>query len=119
VRLLLTLLVALAALPSFAQEVKHCIVDLRGNQVCGTHADQCMLDRYRAAWCAPANGTAMKDRYDEVVCGAGACTRDVRGEILCAGEPGGAVSTDVSQKTTCAGGCVPASRTACRQMTPN
>ena len=118
-RLLLTLLFALAALPALAQQAKHCVVDVRGNEVCGTHADQCTLDRYRAAWCAPANGTATKDRYGEVVCGAGACRRDINGEIVCAGEPGGVVSTDVSGKNTCAGGCVPASRAACRQMTPN
>ena len=118
-RLALALLFTLAALPSLAQERKHCVVDLRGNEVCGTHASQCTLDRYRAAWCAPANGTATKDRYDEVVCGAGACRRDINGEIVCASEPGGAVSTDVSGKTTCAGGCVPASRGECRSMTSN
>jgi len=77
-----------------------------------------MLDRYRAAWCAPANGTATKDRHDEVVCGAGACLRDVHGEIVCAAESGGATATDVSGTTSCAGGCVPASQAACRLMTP-
>ena len=111
-------LLLLAAFPALGQEAKHCVTDLRGNQVCGTHAQQCILDRYRAAWCAPASGTAMKDRYDEVVCGVGACLRDIRGDIVCASEPGGATSTDVSGKASCAGGCVPASRQACRQMTP-
>jgi hypothetical protein len=111
------LLLALGALPAFAQEAKHCVVDIRGNQVCGTHASQCVLDRYRAAWCAPANGTATKDRYDEVVCGAGACVKDLHGEIFCAADAGGATSTDVSGQTVCAGGCIKASRTACRAMT--
>jgi hypothetical protein len=115
---LTALLFILAALPASAQEAKHCVVDIRGNQVCGIRADQCILDRYKAAWCAPANGTASKDRYDEVVCGVGACLRDVRGELLCAAEAGGATVTDVSGTTTCAGGCVPASQSACRLMTP-
>ena len=106
-----------AALPAFAQQGKHCVVDLRGNQVCGVRANQCILDRYRAAWCAPAEGTATKDRYDEVVCGAGACVKNVYGEIVCAGEPGGAISTEPSGKMSCGGGCVPASRTACQRMT--
>jgi len=66
------LLFVLSALPAFAQEAKHCIVDLRGNQVCGSRADQCILDRYRSAWCAPAGGIATTDRYGKVVCGAGA-----------------------------------------------
>jgi hypothetical protein len=117
-RLLAALLVLAASLPAAAQEAKHCVTDLRGNQVCGSRADQCILDRYRAAWCAPANGTATKDRYDDVVCGAGACLRDVRGDVVCAAEGGGATVTDVSGRTTCAGGCVPASRDACRRMTP-
>jgi hypothetical protein len=115
----IALLIVLAASPVHPQEAKHCVVDLRGNQVCGTHADQCILDRYRAAWCAPANGIAMKDRYDEVVCGIGACLRDARGDITCSAEAGGTTVTDVSGKVSCAGGCVPASRSACRLMTPN
>jgi hypothetical protein len=113
------LLFLLGATPAAAQEAKHCVVDLRGNQVCGVRADQCVLDRYRSAWCAPANGMATRDRYDEVVCGAGACLRDVRGDIVCAGEPGGATVTDPAGRISCAGGCVPASRAACRLMTPN
>ena len=112
-------LLLLLAASAFGQEAKHCVVDLRGNQVCGTRPDQCILDRYRAAWCAPANGTATKDRYDEVVCGVGACLRDPHGEILCAAEAGGATVTDAAGKTTCAGGCRPASASVCRRMTPN
>jgi len=115
----LAFILALAALPAIAQEAKHCVTDLRGNQVCGTRAEQCILDRYGAAWCAPANGTATKYRYDEVVCGAGACLKDVRGDIVCAGEPGGATVTDASGTTSCAGACVPASHLACRRMTPD
>jgi len=107
----------LPALAAGAQGSRHCVVDLRGNEVCGTHSNQCILDRYRAAWCAPANGTATKDRYDEVVCGAGACIKDLHGEILCAVEPGGATSTDVSGNPACAGGCVKASHSLCRAMT--
>lgn len=72
-----------AALPAFAQQGKHCVVDLRGNQVCG----------------------------------AGACVKNVYGETVCAGEPGGAISTEPSGKMSCGGGCVPASRTACQRMT--
>jgi hypothetical protein len=116
---LAALLLVLVALPAAAQDARHCVVDIRGNQVCGIRPDQCVLDRYRAAWCAPANGVAMKDRYDEVVCGAGACFKDVHGEILCAAEAGGALSNDVSGRTSCAGGCVPATRSACRRMTPD
>jgi hypothetical protein len=113
------LLLVLAVLPAVGQEAKHCVTDLRGNQVCGTRADQCILDRYGAAWCAPSNGTAAKDRYDEVVCGVGACMKDVRGDIVCTGEAGGATVTDVTGQTSCAGGCVPASHLACRRMTPD
>jgi hypothetical protein len=115
---IVALLALLASLPAAAQ-AKHCIVDVRGSEVCGMHANQCMLDRYRAAWCASANGTAMKDRHDEVVCGAGACVRDSRGDIVCAGEPGGVTSLETSGKALCAGGCIPASRSACRAMTRN
>ena len=98
----------------------NCVVDIRGNQVCGLRAGQCLLDRYNAAWCAPDSGSAMKDRYDEVVCGVGVCVRDVRsGEISCASAPGGATVADPSGKTTCDGGCVPASHSACRRMTPD
>ena len=112
-------ILALAALSATAQEARHCVTDLRGNQVCGTRADQCILDRYGAAWCAPANGTATKDRYDEVVCGVGACLKDVHGDIVCTGEPGGATVTDATGNPSCPGGCVPASHLACRKMTPN
>lgn len=103
-----------------AQPAAHCITDIRGNQVCSTRAGQCALDRYRVAWCAPENGTAMKDRYDEVVCGAGVCITDARsGEITCASQSGGTTSTDPTGKALCEGGCVPASNATCRRMTPN
>jgi hypothetical protein len=103
-----------------AQPAAHCITDIRDNQVCSTRAGQCALDRYRVAWCAPENGTAMKDRYDEVVCGAGVCVTDARsGEIFCASQSGGATSTDPTGKTLCEGGCAPASKAVCRRMTQN
>ena len=118
-RTVLALLALLASLHAGAQATQHCVTDIRGNQACGTRPDQCVLDRYRAAWCAPANGIAMTDRHGEVVCGAGSCVRDPRGEIVCSGEPGGAISIDASGKPACAGGCMTASRSACRRMTPN
>ena len=118
---LIAVLAALLPALAMAQTPSsYCITDIRGNQVCSGRAGQCALDRYRVAWCAPENGTAMKDRYDEVVCGAGVCVIDARsGEISCASQAGGATSTDPTGKTLCEGGCVPASKAACRRMTPN
>ncbi len=117
---LAALLLALFPLQSVAQAAPYCITDIRGNQVCSTRAGQCVLDRYRVAWCASENGTAAKDRYDDVVCGAGACVTDARsGEIYCALLSGGTTSTDPAGATLCEGGCVPASKSACRRMTPN
>jgi hypothetical protein len=119
-RVLVAALAALFASQSMAQPATHCITDIRGNQICSTRAGQCALDRYRIAWCAPENGTAMKDRYDDVVCGAGVCITDAHtGEIFCASQPGGATSTDPAGKTLCEGGCMPASSAACRRMTQN
>ncbi|HUQ24647.1 MAG TPA: hypothetical protein VM140_03180 [Burkholderiales bacterium] len=113
------ILLAVLALPASAQDA-NCVVDLRGNQVCGTRADQCTLDRYRNAWCAPSNGIATKDRYGEVVCGAGACVTDSRsGDIFCAAKEGGATLTDPQGKAVCDGGCVAATQSVCRRMTPN
>jgi len=113
-------LAALIATQAMAQSATHCITDIRGNQICGTRAGQCALDRYKVAWCAPENGTATKDRYDEVVCGAGVCVTDARsGEIFCASQSGGATSTDPTGKTLCEGGCAPASKAICRRMTQN
>ncbi len=117
---LIAALAALVASQTMAQPAAHCITDIRGNQVCSTRAGQCALDRYRVAWCAPENGTAMKDRYDDVVCGAGVCVTDARsGEIYCASQSGGTTSTDPTGKALCEGGCVPASTSTCRRMTPN
>ncbi|MBC7804492.1 MAG: hypothetical protein H7Y16_11500 [Candidatus Parcubacteria bacterium] len=105
--------------PAAAQSGKHCITDVRGNQVCGSRG-QCALDRYNVAWCAPENGSAMKDRYDEVVCGAGVCVRDARsGEISCPAQGGGTTVTDPAGALLCAGGCVPASKSMCRRAAPN
>jgi len=116
--LLVAGLAALFASQAMAQRAAHCITDVRGNQICGTRAGQCALDRYRVAWCAPENGSAMKDRYDDVVCGAGVCVTDARsGEIFCASQPGGVTSTDPAGKTLCEGGCAPASNAICRRMT--
>ena len=116
---LLAVAIGLAPLAAAGQDADRCVVDIRGNQVCGVRAGQCALDRYRNAWCAPDNGSVMRDRYDEVVCGMGACVRDARsGEISCSAAPGGATVTDPSGNATCEGGCVPASRSACRRMTP-
>jgi len=113
-------LAALIATQAMAQSATHCITDIRGNQICSTRAGQCALDRYRVAWCAPENGTATKDRYDEIVCGAGVCVTDTRsGEIFCASRSGGTTSTDPAGKTLCEGGCAPASKAICRRMTQN
>src|SRR3954464_7757986 len=112
-------LACLAPLDAASQDADRCVQDIRGNQVCGVRAGQCALDRYRNAWCAPDDGAAMKDRYDEVVCGAGACVRDARsGDISCVSAAGGAILTEPNGATACEGGCVPASRSACRRMTP-
>ncbi len=109
-------LLGLAALPAPAQQA--CVTDIRGNQVCGQRAGQCALDRYGAAWCAPENGSAMLDRYGEVACGAGICVKDGRsGEIFCTRQPGAATVTDIGGNLACEGGCVPASRSACRKVT--
>jgi hypothetical protein len=118
-KLLAILLLTLLSAPLTAQQAG-CVTDIRGNQICGTRAGQCLLDRYGAAWCAPDNGTAMKDRYDEVVCGAGVCVKDGRsGEIACSPRSSGTTVTDVGGNLVCEGGCVPASKSACRRATPN
>lgn len=106
----------LAALPAESQQA--CVTDIRGSQICGQRAGQCVLDRYRAAWCAPDNGTAMLDRYGEVACGAGVCVKDGRsGEIFCTRQSGAATITDIGGNLSCEGGCVPASKSACRKVT--
>jgi hypothetical protein len=106
---------ALLATSAYSQSDANCVVDLRGNQVCGSRPGQCTLDRYRNAWCAPANGTVAKDRYDEVLCGAGACATDRTGNVRCAATPGGSVSTAPTGELVCEGGCVAASKALCRQ----
>ena len=102
-----------------AQGDSKCVVDIRGNQVCGTRAGECVLDRYRNAQCAQANGSILTDRYGEVVCGAGACTTDINGVIRCAAAAGGSVSTSPSGEISCDGGCVVASSAACRSGPAN
>jgi hypothetical protein len=83
---LLALAACLAPLAASSQDAERCVMDIRGNQVCGVRA----------------------------------CLRDARsGDISCASAAGGATITDPSGATTCEGGCVPASRSACRRMTPN
>ena len=116
-RVLLGLSLLLAALPAAAQST--CITDIRGNQICGTRAGQCALDRYGAAWCAPDNGTAMADRYGDIVCGAGVCVKDGRsGEIFCGASATGTVTTDAGGNLKCDGAsCAQASKGACRKMT--
>ncbi|MEA3192701.1 MAG: hypothetical protein QOD26_1034 [Betaproteobacteria bacterium] len=116
---LILILLSVLALPAIAQDA-NCVIDIRGNSVCGTRPGQCNLDRYNNAWCAPANGTATKDRYGEVVCGVGACVTDARsGDIFCATKEGGTTLTDPSGKAACEGGCAPASKSACQRMTPS
>lgn len=105
-------------LGAIAQNDASCVTDIRGNRVCGSQPRQCILDRYRNAWCAPTGGIATKDRYDEVVCGAGACSTDRNGVIRCAVTPGGSVSTAPSGDVTCDGGCVEADKSACRTGSP-
>jgi len=36
------------------------------------------------AWAAPALAACLKDGCDEIVCGAGMCSRDQRGDVYCA-----------------------------------
>ena len=117
----LLLAVAVAWLPAaaIAQSDANCVVDIRGNRVCGAQPGQCVLDRYRNAWCAPSGGVAGRDRYDEVVCGAGACATDRNGVMRCATAPGGGISTAPSGELSCDGGCATASKSFCRSMTPN
>ena len=118
--MLFVLATLLPALPAAAQDPANCVIDIRGNRVCGTRAGQCILDRYSNAWCASANGTATKDRYGEVVCGVGACVTDNRsGDIFCAAKEGGTTLIDPSSAAVCDGGCVAASQSVCRRMTPN
>jgi len=119
-------LLAIAALaaqlllsPVQAQSDDKCVVDIRGNRICGSRAGQCMLDRYRVAWCAPAAGQAMKDMSGEVVCGAGACVTDLNGKIQCAAARDGTVSTSPSNQISCQGGCVIASQAVCRRASPD
>lgn len=112
-------LVVLQAQPAFAQSDDKCVVDIRGNRICGSRAGQCVLDRYRAAWCAPSNGQAMTDINGEVVCGAGACVTDPNGRIQCAAVADGTVSTSPSNQFSCTGGCVVASRSVCRRASPD
>jgi hypothetical protein len=118
VRILLVFLAsAVLGSSANAQSDANCVVDIRGNRVCGSLPGQCVLDRYRNAWCAPSGGIASKDRYDEVVCGAGACSTDRNGNIVCATAPGGGVSTAPSGELRCDGGCAAASKSFCRSMT--
>jgi hypothetical protein len=119
-RAAVALLVVLLAPSAALAQNPNCVTDIRGNQVCGTRAGQCVLDRYRNAWCAPDGGSAFTDRYGDIVCGAGACVRDGRsGEIFCASRPVGPIATSPAGAATCEGGCVQASASACRRMTPN
>jgi hypothetical protein len=102
-----------------AQTDDKCVVDIRGNRICGTRSGQCILDRYRIAWCAPANGRAMTDINGEVVCGAGACVTDPNGRIQCSAAADGIVSTSPSNQISCTGGCVIASKATCRRASPD
>ena len=60
-----------------------------------------------ALWSAPASAACMQDRWGQVICGAGQCTRDREGEVYCAPTRfGSAVRTSDGQVKCAPGQCV-------------
>ena len=112
-------LLALAA-TTFAQlAAADCMPNVAGKMVCGPPDSACMQDRYREVVCSPSGGGIALDRYQNPVCGAGACVRDVRGEIHCSRTPRGSAAIDLNAMAACTDGCAPATAGMCVKPTPS
>jgi hypothetical protein len=95
-----------------------CITNAAGKMVCPPPDGQCIHNRYRDVVCSPPGGGIALDRYQEPVCGAGACVRDVRGDIHCSRSPRGSAAIDIHAAAACTDGCAPASTAMCVKPAP-
>lgn len=103
----------------FAQlAAANCMPNAAGKMVCPPPDGQCVHDRYRDVVCSPSGGGILLDRYQAPVCGAGACVRDVRGEIFCSRSPRGFAAIDANATAACTDGCAPASAAMCVKPEP-
>ncbi|TWO70694.1 hypothetical protein FN976_14150 [Caenimonas sedimenti] len=96
-----------------------CMPNGSGKMVCGPPESSCMQDRYREVVCSPSGGGIALDRYQNPVCGAGACVRDVRGDIHCSRTARGSAAIDMNAAAACTDGCAPASAAMCVKPAPS
>lgn len=95
-----------------------CIANAAGKMVCPPPDGQCIHNRYRDVVCSPSGGGIALDRYQEPVCGAGACARDLRGDLYCSRTPRGSAAIDIGGQAACTDGCAAASAAMCVKPPP-
>jgi hypothetical protein len=73
-----------------------------------------MADISGKIFCSPPKGSILEDVHGDTVCGPGPCVPDRYGEIFCARDSQSPAFVDEDGKVQCLGGCVKASKEACR-----
>ena len=105
------------AVPAGAQSAE-CIVNSENKTVCPPARSLCVKESISGVVkCSPPDGGVMTDRYGAAQCGAGRCAQNIRGDIFCAKDSGGAAAKDQYGDTVCSGGCVPAQASLCTTLT--
>ena len=81
-----------------------------------SHAENCQTDAIGNIYCAPSNGTAIKDTLGEIVCAPGQCVNKIEGGHLCSNQQGGSVVIDQLSQIKCYGTCIEPTHRICQKM---
>lgn len=110
------IVVAVASLMVTHLAQADCVMNIRGEVLCPPPDSACTQDIRGEWWCSPTGGGIALDRYRTPVCGAGACTTDLRGDVRCSTQARGSVALNRYREAECTGGCMAAQAALCTRL---